>query len=273
MIFTFGWGISGAAIATWISRIASSLYLIRRMRMSSTITISPWLYPREQLMTYWKKILWIGIPVALTTASVALGMGSVNKILSAFGHRAVASWMLGLRVEELAFNFVQGINSALIPYVAFNYGKRDPGRILSGFKAAYSFAFALECTMGVFIYCYPQIFLALIRPSPEIMAMSSNAIRASVPAYPFSIMVVLSCGFFTGTGYSFFGMTTQLLRSIVFRVSAAWLFVRYFDFANIWWFQSFAAFCGSFVALALFIYVYQRITRAMGPGPVMGLKD
>jgi putative MATE family efflux protein len=260
-IFTFGWGISGAAIATWISRVASSLYLIRRMRTSSAIAVSPWLYPREQLMTYWKSILWIGIPVALTTASIALGMGSVNKILSTFGHRAVASWMLGLRVEELAFNFVQGINSALIPYVAFNYGKRDSGRILSGFKAAYSVAFALECTMGVFIYCYPQAFLALFKPSPEIMTMSSNAIRASVPAYPFGIMVVLSCGFFTGTGYSFFGMMTQLLRSVVFRVSAAWIFASYFDFANIWWFQSFAAFCGSFVALGLFTFVYRRIRR------------
>jgi putative MATE family efflux protein len=267
MIFTFGWGISGAAIATWISRVASSIYLIHRMRTTSTIKVSPWLYPREQLMTYWKNILWIGIPVALTTASIALGMGSVNKILSTFGHRAVASWMLGLRVEELAFNFVQGINTALIPYVAFNYGKRDAGRILAGFKAAYSIAFALECTMGILIYCYPQIFLGLFRPSPEIMTMSSNAIRASVPAYPFGMLVVLSCGFFTGTGYSFFGMMTQLLRSIVFRVSAAWLFATYFDFANIWWFQSFAAFCGSFVALALFIFVYRRIKRNFALGP------
>jgi Na+-driven multidrug efflux pump len=56
-------------------------------------------------------------------------------------------------------------------------------------------------------------------------------------------------------------MMTQLLRSVVFRVSAAWLFATYFDLANIWWFQSFAAFCGSFVALAFFILVYRRIKR------------
>ncbi|MDR1049221.1 MAG: hypothetical protein LBL51_05645, partial [Synergistaceae bacterium] len=194
-------------------------------------------------------------------------MGSVNKILSTFGHRTVASWMLGLRVEELAFNFVQGINSALIPYVAFNYGRRNPGRILAGFKAAYLIAFALECTMGIVIYRSPQLFLNLFRPSPEIMAMSSNAIRASVPAYPFGILVVLSCGFFTGTGYSFFGMMTQLLRSVVFRVTAAWIFATYFDFANIWWFQSFAAFCGSFVAAAFFLFVYRHIKREFAPRP------
>jgi putative MATE family efflux protein len=264
-IFTFGWGIAGAAVATWISRIASSAYLIRRLR-SSSITVSPFLRPWDRLMTYWKSILWIGVPVALTSASIALGMGSVNKILSMFGHRAVASWMLGLRVEELAFNFNNGINTALIPYVAFNYGRCDPARMLAGFKAALTLALILMCSMGAVIYCWPEIFLGLFQPVPEIEEMAARAVRASVPAYPFGILVVLSCGFFVGTGYSLFGTVTQLMRSIVFRVSAAWLFANYIGFAHIWWFQSFAAFCGSFVAAGLFVFVYRRISL-QGRGP------
>jgi putative MATE family efflux protein len=260
-IFTFGWGISGAAIATWVSRIASSLYLIHRMKVSSSITISPRLRLRDRLTTWWKPILWIGIPVALTTASVAFGMGSVNKILSTFGHRAVASWMLGLRVEELAFNFINGINSALIPYVAFNYGRRDARRILSGCGSAYIIAVILMCSMGSVIYCWPWVFLGLFRPMPEIMAMSSTAIRASIPAYPFTSLTSISCAFFVGTGYSIFGTLTQLCRSIIFRVSAAWLFARYIGFAYIWWFQPIAHVSGSFVAVALFVYIYRKIRR------------
>jgi putative MATE family efflux protein len=260
-IFTFGWGISGAAIATWISRIASSVYLIRRLRKESAIVVSPFLHPWERLTAYWKGILWIGIPVALTSASIALGMGSVNKILSMFGHRAVASWMLGLRVEELAFNFNNGINAALIPFVAFNYGRRDAVRMLAGFKAALILAMILMCSMGAVIYRWPEIFIGLFQPVPEIGQMAARAVRASVPAYPFGILVVLSCGFFVGTGYSLFGTVTQLMRSIVFRVSAAWLFAHYIGFAYIWWFQSFAAFCGSFVAAGLFLFVYRRIKR------------
>lgn len=266
-IFTFGWGIAGAAIATWISRIASSLYLLNRMRRFSAIRVSPLLFPRDRLTTWWKSILWIGVPVALTTASIALGMGSVNKILSAFGHRAVASWMLGMRVEELAFNFVAGVNAALIPYISFNYGRRDVGRMLAGFKAAYALAATLICTMGAVIYCRPQVFLALFQPVPEIAEMSARAIRASVPSYPFGTLVVLSCGFFVGTGYSIYGTLTQLLRSIVFRVSAAWLFATYVGFAHIWWFQSSAAFMGSFVALGLLLAVFRRIRHSFEAAP------
>ena len=210
----------------------------------------------------------------MTTASIALGMGSVNKILSAFGHRAVASWMLGLRVEELAFNFVAGISGALIPFVAFNYGKRDVGRMIAGLKAAYLMALVLMCTMGSVIYCYPEIFLNLFKPMPEIERMAADAIRASVPAYPFGIIVTLGCGFFTGTGYSFFGMLTQLLRSIVFRVSAAWIFTTYLAFSHIWYFQSFAAVCGSIVASLFLTFVYRRIKRifAQDAGPISQIK-
>ncbi|MDR3254227.1 MAG: MATE family efflux transporter [Synergistaceae bacterium] len=260
-IFTFGWGISGAAIATWVSRIVSSFYILRRLKNGSPIVIPMILEPRRRLMSYWRAILWIGIPVALSTASTALGMGSVNKILSAFGHRVVASWMLGLRVEELAFNFVSGINIALTPFIAFNYGKRDPGRMLAGFKASMILAYVMMGSMGAIIYAYPHFFLSIFRPIPEIGEMSAQAIRASVPGYPFNIFIVLSSGFFVGTGYSAFGTVSQLMRSVAFRVSAAWIFARLFQLSRIWWFQSLSFFLGSFVALAFFLYAFSRIKR------------
>ncbi|MDR1481977.1 MAG: MATE family efflux transporter [Synergistaceae bacterium] len=260
-IFTFGWGIAGAAIATFISRIVSSYYLLRRMKKTSPIMIPPFIMPKRRLLSYWKPILWIGVPVGLSTASTALGMGSVNKILSAFGHRVVASWMLGLRVEELAFNFVSGINIALTPYIAFNYGKRDLDRMVKGFKAALLLAFAMMGAMGIVIYIWPHFFLSLFKPIPEIEAMASHSIRASVPGYPFNIFLVLCSGFFVGTGYSLFGTISQLLRSVVFRVSAAWLFVRIFPLSYVWWFQSIAFFLASFVSMSFFLYLFARLRR------------
>ncbi|MDR0649083.1 MAG: MATE family efflux transporter [Synergistaceae bacterium] len=268
LIFYFGWGISGAAIATWISRIASSIYILYRLEKSSAIVIRPVTLPRRSLVNYWRHILWIGVPVALSTASTALGMGSVNKILaSSFGHRAVSSWMLGIRVEELAFNFLSGINVALTPFIAFNYGKRDPQRMKDGFKAALFIAFVLVGGMGAVIYAYPRVFLAIFRPEAEIAATAARSIRCSVPGYPFNIFLVLSSGVFVGTGYSLFGTMTQLMRSIVFRVSAAWIFSRFFAFEDIWWFQSLSFFLGSIVAFSLITHLFRRIRAELSqPG-------
>jgi putative MATE family efflux protein len=265
-IFTFGWGIAGAAIATWISRIASSVYLLMLLRKRGEIPLKPFMRPRRRLMSYWKAILWIGIPVGLSTASTALGMGSVNRILSSFGHRVVASWMLGLRVEELAVNFIMGINVALVPYIAFNYGKRDADRMMAGFKSAFLLGLALFCTMGMLIYAYPRIFLGIFKPLPEIENMASQSIRASVPGYPFNMFLILSGAFFVGTGYSIYGTVTQLLRSIVFRVSAAWLLARYLPISQIWWFQSIAFLLASFVAFVFFRAIFSKIRREFNEG-------
>ncbi|MDR3280776.1 MAG: MATE family efflux transporter [Synergistaceae bacterium] len=267
LIFVFHWGIAGAAIATWISRIASSIWLWNRMKRQSDIVISPVTLPEHRLMSYWRPILWIGIPVGLSTASTALGMGSVNRILSTFGHRVVASWMIGIRVEELAFNFLQGINVALTPYIAFNYGKRDAWRMTAGFKSAFLLALGLVGTMGIIIYSWPGFFLAIFRPAPEITAMASRSIRASVPGYPFNIFLILASGFFVGTGYSIYGTITQLLRSVVFRVSAAWIFARIFPLENIWWFQSLSFFLASFASGTFFMYLRQKIKREFETAP------
>ncbi|MDR1132825.1 MAG: MATE family efflux transporter [Synergistaceae bacterium] len=264
-IFTFHWGIAGAAIATWMSRVASSIYLIYKMKHAGKIAISPFTLPTVRMTAYWRPILWIGVPVGLSTASVALGMGSVNRILSAFGHRVVAAWMLGLRVEELAFNFLNGVVQALTPYIAFNYGRRDPARMIAGFKSALLIAFSLVGSMAVIIYIFPQVFLGVFKPEPEIMALSVRSIRSSIPGYPCNIFIAICGAFFVGTGYSIFGTASQLLRSIVFRVSAAWILSRVFTLENIWWFQSISFFLASFVALVLFSYLRKKLRREFAP--------
>jgi putative MATE family efflux protein len=259
LIFTLNWGIAGAAIATWISRIASSFYLIYKMKRSSSIQISPVTPPDRRLLKYWRAILWIGVPVGLSTASTAFGMGSVNKILSAFGHTAVASWMVGLRIEELAFNFLNGVTTALTPYIAFNYGKRDLARMTAGYRCALKIAFVLVGTMAVIIYINPRFFLGIFKPSAEIAALATRSIRASIPGYPFNILLSVTGGFFVGTGFSIFGTATQIMRSIVFRISAAWIFSRIFTLDNIWWFRSLAFFLASFFSMTFYMYMMKKI--------------
>ena len=260
-IFTFGWGISGAAAATCVSRIAATLYLLRKMPRVSAIPVPPLLHPRTNLSAWWGPILKIGVPIALTTASVALGMGGTNSILMGYGHRAVSAWMLGVRVEDLAFNFLFGLYMALIPYVAYNYGKRDLERMTAGLRSAILLGLILMGSIGAVISLWPHPFLELFNPPRETGEMAVRAIRASVPSYPFTVFIILSGAFFVGIGQSLYGTVVQILRSIVFRISSAWLFFRWLAPEHIWWFQSLAAFLGSLVAAVFLLVVMRRLKR------------
>jgi len=95
------------------------------------------------------------------------------------------------------------------------------------------------------------------------MTLASRSIRASIPGYPFNILIAITGGFFVGTGYSIFGTITQIMRSIVFRISAAWIFSRIFTIENIWWFQPLAFFLASFVSMTFFMYLMKRIRLAL----------
>ena len=136
-IFVFGWGMTGAAAATFIGRAAGAVYLIRKMRRDSAIQIPLLVMPRREMFPIWRAVAAIGLPVTLSTGSVALGMGSVNRVLTeAYGNVAIAGWMISLRVEDIAFGTLMGVSNALVPFIAFNYGRRSFVRIKEGIRAA-----------------------------------------------------------------------------------------------------------------------------------------
>ena len=95
--------------------------------------------------------------------------------------------------------------------------------------------------------------------------MAVRAIRASVPFYLCSVFLILVGAFFVGIGQSLYGTIVQILRSIVFRISTAWLFFLWFAPQYIWWFQSLAALLGSLVALAFLALVLRRLRGSLRP--------
>jgi putative MATE family efflux protein len=88
-LFIFGWGpvpvmgIAGAAIAANVSRLltfgATLWVLLVRERMLAR----PW-PGMAALMAYWKSILAIGLPVAVSNAIVPVAMGIITRIISGY---------------------------------------------------------------------------------------------------------------------------------------------------------------------------------------------
>ncbi len=251
-IFVFGWGMSGAAAATFVGRLAGTFYLIRKLRTDSDIPVPFKLHIKHDMIPLWGKITAIGLPVTLSTGSVALGMGSVNKILSGtFGQQAVAAWMVGLRVEDLAFNTLMGINDALVPFLAFNYGMRDQLRMKKGIRSAFIISVAVTGTIGLLICAFPYPIISLFRPTEEIARVAAQAIRITIAGYPMVIYSVIYNSLFIATGYSTYGLITQVSRSMLLRIPAAHFLSKVVSLDNIWWFQP-VSFAGAAILTALF---------------------
>lgn len=257
-IFTLGWGITGAAAATFVGRMAGIVYLIKKMKTDSDIQVPFKPYIRLSMAPLWRKITAIGFPVTLSTASVALGMGSVNNILSGtFGSQAVAAWMVGLRIEDLAFNTLMGINDALVPFLAFNYGRRDLKRMKKGIRSALIISTVVTGGLGLIVCLFPFPFIQLFRPTEDIARIAAQAIRITISGYPMVIYSVIYNALFVATGFSTFGLITQIFRSLIVRVPAAHFLSQVLTLDYVWWFQP-IAFLGAALMTGLFSWILLR---------------
>jgi putative MATE family efflux protein len=260
-IFTFGWGIGGAAAATFVGRAFALLYVHRKMSRDVNPSLSLPLLPplRPGLLRYWRPTIAIGFPVALSFGSAAFGFGAVNRILASFGHYAVAAWMLSIRIEDFYFTIAMGVGSALTPFLAFNYGRRDFGRMKEGLKAALWIAGVLMVTAGAFLFIFPRSFFGLFRPSVRVMDLAVRSLRVSLMAFPAVILQIMLNASFVATGYSFLGTAVQLMRSVVGRIPTAYFFAWWLGEQGVWWFQPISWALGTCVALACFVYLKKKI--------------
>jgi putative MATE family efflux protein len=260
-IFALGWGVWGAGAATFAGRACAVAYIRYKMKRNAQISFPLILSPSMILTAYWRRIAAIGIPVTLAMGSVALGFGGVNRVLSSFGPHAVAAWMLGIRVEDFYFTVAIGVSSALTPFLAFNYGRRDLPRMLEGLKSAAFIAGTLMTVIGAVIFIWPHVFLSMFHPSERVLDLASRSIRISMLVYPIVVMQFTIGSLFIATGYSIFSTATQLVRSVLTRVPAAHFFAWWLGERGIWWFQPFSFVLGGFVTWYGCLYVIKKIRK------------
>ncbi|MDO4987800.1 MAG: MATE family efflux transporter [Synergistes sp.] len=237
-IFGFGWGITGAAAATFIGRACGICYLMYKLRTSSKIKVAILQMPHLYMMRLWRKIVAIGLPVTFSTGSVALGIGTMTKILAAtYGGVSVAGWLVGSRVEDFAFTTLIGVNDALVPFLAFNYGRRSFERMKEGIRSALFMSSVMIFVICVIIFAVPHPIIHLFHPTKEVEDIAIQSLRLSVAAYFFVMYATIYNALFTAVGKTVYGLIIQTFRSLFVRITALWVLAHYLTIHWIWVFQ------------------------------------
>ncbi|MDR1649116.1 MAG: hypothetical protein LBR71_02550, partial [Synergistaceae bacterium] len=136
--------------------------------------------------------------------------------------------------------------------------------MIAGIKSAVWIAGTLMTAIGALIGLYPHVFLGLFHPSERVMDLATRSIRIAMVAYPLVIAQIMINSFFVATGHSLFGTATNLTRSVVVRIPAAYFFAWYLGEKGVWWFQPFSWLSSGFVAW----YGFARVLKAIKkPGP------
>ena len=157
-IFSLGFGVSGAAMASVISQIIVFIIFVYMLFIKEHAYIRFRMRDFSPSKFILFDIIKVGIPASMSMIIMAFGQLVFNRILVYFSTDSVAAYQVGGRVEMLIFLPIMGIASALTTMVGMFYGAKEIEKIKFIIKYGISWSVSITaiCASILFVYA-PQV--------------------------------------------------------------------------------------------------------------------
>jgi MATE efflux family protein len=180
-IFIFGLnlGVRGAAIATLIARVITSLmYLIYFIGDKNLIEIK--LPNFKPTFAIYKEVLKIGISMLILQILQTISISKISYAASFYGEEAIAAMGIVLRIVTLGTNVVFGYMKGLQPLAGFNYGAKNYERVREAIKASIKWTNVFCVLWTVIVYIFAPSILSIFGTDENVLNISVPALRAGV---------------------------------------------------------------------------------------------
>lgn len=178
-IYTLNFGVAGAAAATAISQMISSLvYLCYIFRKKSVFnfSIKECCFTKEILF----EILKIGIPTLIFQLLTSLSIGMVNNAVRQYGGSALAAMGPVTKIMSMGTLIVFGFLKGFQPIAGFSYGAKKFDRLREAIKTAVLWSTIFCVCFGLAAAIFSSQILALFtKGDSEMVRIGSIALRAS----------------------------------------------------------------------------------------------
>ncbi len=167
-IFSFGWGISGAAIATTLSNIVSFIIILSIYLNKKTLLRLKLKNVSFDLSVY-KEILKVGLPTFFKQLLFSFSMKLLNGAANEYGGvDLLATLGIVIRIITIPSYIIFGFGQGFQPVAGYNYGADKPKRVMDSFKYTVKVTTIIMLVTGVFLSLFGFIILKLFQTT-EVM--------------------------------------------------------------------------------------------------------
>lgn len=186
-IFKLNLGVKGAAIATLIARVITSLmYFIYFIGDKNLIKIK---IPNfKPTVAIYKEILKIGISLLILQILQTIAISKISYAASFYGEEAIAAMGIVLRIVTLGTNVVVGYMKGLQPIAGFNYGAKNYERVQEAIKSSIKWTTLFCIVWTAIIYLFAPSILS-------IFGKDKDVIRIAIPALTAAVIMFITFGF------------------------------------------------------------------------------
>lgn len=279
-IFVFNMGVTGAAIATVIGQCVSmALGLWLNVRFNREIVTSfKNLRPAGSVV---KEIFKIGLPAVVLQCLQSLTTLVMQLVFGFLWQGETKDLLVGIygiyyKLQYFVLMLGYGLTNAVLPIIAFNYGRGNKERVKKTIFSALGFAVVIALLGTVLFEVFPDRLLSLFHASSELSAdgfselsIGVRIMRVTATGFLFALVNILLSCVFQALGSGVHSMIVALLRLFVVLMPACYLFGKLGGIEMIWWGALVAESVALVYAVFFVVLVYKKRTSSFAlPVPV-----
>ena len=250
-------GILGAAVATVIGQIIAMLLLLYfNIRKNSDVNLNMRRFRPDTAII--AEIYRVGLPSIIMQSISSVMTFGVNKILLLFSETAVSVFGIYFKLQSFIFMPVFGLNNAMVPIVAYNYGAARKDRIMKTIRSSVTAAVAIMLAGLAIFQIFPEQLLYLFDASEHMMEIGVPALRIISLSFLFAGYCIVIGSVFQALGNGVYSLITSAARQLVCILPAAYLFASVFGLHAVWYAFPLAEIISVVLTTILFRRIYQK---------------
>ena len=228
LIFAFGMGVEGAALATIISQALSCIWVLAFLFGKKTrlrIRTGNMRLRRNVILP----CLALGLSTFIMQASESIISICFNSSLLKYGGDiAVGAMTILTSVMQFAMLPLQGLGQGAQPIISYNYGAKNVERVKSAYKLLLKCSMTYAVLLWAGVMLFPRGFASLFNSEAELLAFTGTALRVYA-ACLFLFGIQMACQMtFTSLGNAKASIVVAVVRKFVLLIPLIFLLPQIF---------------------------------------------
>lgn len=234
-IFVFDMGVKGAALATLISMMIMSVWVLNHFIKRRSVVDLHYKYMRLELPVV-KGIMAIGMAPFAMQLAASVVHALFNLQLVKFGNDiAVAANGILMSVMSMIFMCVVAVNMATQPIIGYNYGAKNFDRVKQTLFKGIKMATVIAVAGFILVEAFPGAIVRMFNNTDdELYQIGVRGIRIGLAMTALVGFQVVVGNYFQSTGKARLAMIISLLRQVIVLTPLLMIFPRFFGLDGVW---------------------------------------
>ena len=214
-------GVEGVALATVLSQMISSIFILRDLIGTEEIyRLTKANFRMEKRML--RRMMGIGLPTGLQASMFGIANLILTVAINGLGTTVVASWAMSGKIDGIYWAVSQAFGTALMNFVAQNYGAGKKERIRRGARIGTIVFLIMTGLLSVTILLLAGYLLSVFTKDPAVQQTTWRIITYFVPVYVTWTLIEALGGILRGMGDTLIPAIIMAVGICVFRI--IWVF-------------------------------------------------